>query len=92
MNDAYSKFPPPPECEIKKTLMNELKIKNSFCREVDIKQCIDEVFEEFGGMKNVGSYTMWNVVVHKELLKKTTERLNLKKDKTLNPTLNTQAL
>lgn len=87
MNDFYSEMSPPSEVEIKKILLNEIRIKHSSLKEVDIIQCVNKTFEDYGGMKNIGSLTGWRMFNKKELLDMVTARLNCN-----NTNLNSQAL
>ena len=92
MNDYYSESLPPSESEIKNMLLNEMKKKNPNCKEADIVQCVNKAFEDFGGMKNIGSLTGWLMFSKKELLQIATALLNCKMNKTLYPNLHTQTL
>lgn len=76
MNDYYSECDPPSEVEIKKTLLHETKTKHPYCKENDIIQCVDRAFEDFGGMKNIGSLTGWLMFSKKELLHMVFVQLN----------------
>ena len=83
MNDYYSETSPPSEVEIKKILLNEIRIKHSSLNEVDIIQCVNKAFEDYGGMKNIGSLTGWRMFNKKELLHMISTRLDCKNNNPL---------
>jgi len=83
MNDYYSEMSPPSEVEIKKILLNEIRIKHSSLNEVDIIQCVNKAFEDYGGMKNIGSLTGWRMFNKKELLHMISTRLECKNNNSL---------
>lgn len=76
MNDYYSNYSSPSEVEIKNTLFKEVQAKNPYCKKEDIMKCIDEAFEDFGGLKNMGSLSGWLMYSKKALLQMVNARLN----------------
>lgn len=93
MNDYYSEMNPPSEVEIKRTLFEETKTKyHPSLNEDDIMQCVNKAFEDFGGMKNIGSLTGWLMYTKKELLQMISARLYCKNNNALDTNLNSQAL
>lgn len=92
MNDYYSEMNSPSEVEIKKILLDEIRIKYSSLKDDDIIQCVNKTFEDYGGMKNIGSLTGWLMFSKKELLQMISARLDCKNNNTLDTNLNSQAL
>lgn len=93
MNDYYSEMNPPSEVEIKRILLDETKTKYHPSLSVDvIMHCVNKAFEDFGGMKNIGSLTGWLMFSKKELLQMISARLDCKNNNTLDTNLNSQAL
>ena len=83
---------PPSEFEIKRTLFEETKGKHSSLNDDDIVRCVNKAFEDFGGMKNIGSLTGWLMHTKKELLQMISARLDCKNNNALDTNLNSQAL
>ena len=92
MNDYYSENNSPSEVEIKKILLDEIRIKYSSLKEDDIIQCVNKAFEDYGGMKNIGSLTGWRMFNKKELLHMISTRLDCINNIALDTNLNSQAL
>jgi hypothetical protein len=92
MNDYYSEMNPPSEFEIKRILFEETKVEHFSLNDDDIMRCVNKAFEDFGGMKNIGSLTGWRTFSKKELLQMISARLNCKNDNILDTNLNSQAL
>lgn len=77
MNEYYSENTPPSEVEVIRYLIHETKRKHPSLNEDDIIQCVKKSFDDFGGIKEIGSLTGWLLISKNKLLHTISKRLNM---------------